>query len=121
MMFKAFILASSPRTDHERVVGLLGHLPEIGRRAAPDSLDRFAGATLVDTEATIDPVELAAFLCRLRGESGNDVLGQEMVLLLDVAAMNGVGMRLLLGEWQKHRSFIGEHINRVAAPDGNID
>src|SRR5262244_647353 len=98
MMLSVFMIASSARGDDERVVGGLGHLPEIGRRAAPHSGDGSAGTALVDTQPAVYPVDLAAIAFRLAHQRGDRVLWDEMVLLFDIAAMHCIRMRRLPGK-----------------------
>src|SRR5215472_15196623 len=98
MMLSVFMTASLARGDDERVVGGLGHLPEIGRRAAPHPRNRGSCAALIDTQAAIHPVDLAAIAFRLAHQRGDRVLRDEMVLLFDIAAMHRIRMRRLPGK-----------------------
>src|SRR5215469_485105 len=121
MMLSVFMTASSARGDDERVVGRFGHLPEIGRRAAPHSGDGSAGAALVNAQPTVYPVDLAAIALRLAHQRTNRVLWDEMVLLLDIAAMHRIRMRRLRGKRLQHSALIGEDVDIVAAPRREID
>src|SRR5262249_37726283 len=113
MMLRAFFAISlaSPCWDDERVVRLLDELPEIGRTAAPRTGDGFDDASLVDAEAALHPVDLAAPARRFLHHPLNPVLGVRMVLLGDVAAMHGVGVWRLLGEGDAHRALVREHVD----------
>src|SRR5690348_5022445 len=117
-MLSVFIGGSSARRDDERVIGRLSQLPEIGWRAAPDTGDRLAGAALVDAEAAIDPVDLAAVLLGRAHQLGDRVLRDEVVFLLGVAAMHRVGVRLLRRERLQYRALVGEDADVVAALGG---
>src|SRR5438876_7959101 len=121
MMLSVFMAASSARGDDERVVGPLGHLPEIRWRAAPHARDGLGRAALVAAQPAIHPVDLAAVLLGRAHQRGDHVLGDEMVLLLDAAAMHRIGMRLLREEGLQHRAFIGEDVDGVAAPRRDVD
>src|SRR5437867_1705206 len=121
MMLSVFMTASSARRDDERVVRALAQIPEIGRRAAPDPGNGVDRAALVDAQTAIHPIDLAAVLFRLAHQGGDRVLRDEMVLLLDIAAMHRVGMRLLRRERLQHRALIGEDVDVVAPLGGEID
>src|SRR5215471_2616232 len=121
MMLSVFMTTSSARGDDERVVGRFGHLPEIGRRAAPHSGDGSAGAALVNAQPTVYPVDLATIALRLAHQRGNRVLWDEMVLLLDTAAMHRIRMRRLRGKRLQHSALISEDVDVVATPRREID
>src|SRR5215469_5214220 len=104
-MLNVFIIASSTRGDDEGVVRGLGQLPEIGGGATPHAGDGIGGAPLVDAETAIHPVDLAAVLFRLAHQRGDRVLRDEMVLLLDAAAMHRVRVRRLRGEGLQYRTL----------------
>src|SRR6266705_4064685 len=115
MMLKVFMTLSSARGDDERVVRGLGQRPEIGRRAAPHTGNGVDRAALVNAEAAIHPVDLAAILFRFAHQGSDRVLRDEMVLLFDIAAMHRVGVRLLRSEWLQYRALVGEDVDVVAA------
>src|SRR2546428_13306057 len=92
------IASSSLRGNDERVVGGLGELHQVGRAAATGAGNGFGGAALVDAEAALHPVDLAALALGLGHDRGHPVLGIRVVLLGDVAAVHGVGVGRLLGE-----------------------
>src|ERR1700751_3111305 len=120
-MLSVFMATASARGDDEGVVRGFGQLPEIGRRAAPHTGDRISGAAFVDAEPAIYPVDFAAVLFRLAHQRGDRVFRDEMVLLLDAAAMYRVRMRRLRGEGLQDRTLIGEDFDVVAAFGGEID
>src|SRR6516164_7132954 len=120
-MLSVFMTTSSARGDNERVVGGLGHLPEIGGRAAPHAGYGVGGTAFVDAEPAIHPVDLAAILFRLTHQRGDRVFRDEMVLLLDTAAVHCVGMRRLRREGLQDRTLIGEDVDVVAALGREID
>src|SRR5271166_8352 len=120
-MLSVFMTASSARGDDERVVRGLGQLPEIGGRAAPLAGNGIGGATLVDAEPAIHPVDLAAIAFSLAHQRGDRVLRDEVVLLLDTAAMHRVCMRRLRSEGLQNRPLIGEDVDVVAALGREID
>src|SRR5271165_4699018 len=97
-MLNVFMTASSARGDDERIVRGLGHLPEIGGRAAPHAGNGIGSTTFVDAKPAVHPVDLAAIAFRLAHQRGDRVFRDEMVLLLDTAAMHRVRMRRLCGE-----------------------
>src|SRR5437762_14283365 len=121
MMLSVFMTALLARGDDERVVRGLGKCPEIGRRAAPYTGNGVDAAALVDAEAAIHPVDLAAVLFGFAHQGGDRILRDEMVLLFDIAAVHRVGVRLLGGKRLQYRALIGEDIDVVAAPGGEID
>src|SRR6202035_663080 len=98
MMLSVFMARSSARRDDECVVRGLAQIPEIGRRAAPDPANSLDRAALVDAEATIHPVDLAAVLFGFAHQGGDRVLRDEVVFLFDIAAVHRIGMRLLRRE-----------------------
>src|SRR5215472_12665122 len=108
MMLNVFMTASLARGDDERIVRGLGHLPEIGRRAAPHTGYSIARTALIDAKPAIHPVDLAAIAFRGAHQRGDRILWDEMVLLLDAAAVHRVGMRRLPGKGLQHRALIGE-------------
>src|SRR5205807_5107730 len=62
-----------------------------------------------------------AVLLRLAHQRGDRILWDEMVLLLDIAAVHRVGVRLLRAERLQYRALIGEDIDVVAALGRQID
>src|SRR5690242_18297296 len=118
MMLKVFMTLSSARGDDEGVVRGLGQRPEIGRRPAPHTGNGIDRAALVDAEAAIHPVDLAAILFSFAHQRGDRVLRDEMVLLFDIAAMHRIGMRLLRGERLQYRALIGEDVDVIATLGG---
>src|SRR5215831_18040183 len=107
MMLNVFMTASSARGDDERVVRGLGHLPEIGWRAAPHTGYGIARTALVNAQPAIHPVDLAAIVFRGAHQRGDRVFRDEMVLLLDTAAMHRIRMRRLPGKGLEHSALIG--------------
>src|SRR6516164_3425588 len=120
-MLSVFMTTSSTRRDDEGVVRGFGQLPEIGGGAAPHAGDGIGGATLVDAQPAIHPVDLAAILFRLAHQRGDRVFRDEVVLLLDAAAVHRVRVRRLRSEGLQYGSLIGEDVDVVAALGSEID
>src|SRR6516164_6153527 len=112
-MLSVFMSASSPRPDDEGVVRCLGQLPEIGGRAASHTGNGIGGAAFVDTEPAIHPVDLAAVLLRLAHQRGDRIFRDEMILLLNTAAMHRICMRRLRGEGLEHGPLISKDVDIV--------
>src|SRR6516164_2815170 len=120
-MLSVFMTTSSARGDNERVVGGLGHLPEIGGRAAPHAGYGVGGTAFVDAEPAIHPVDLAAILFRLTHQRGDRVFRDEVVLLLNAAAVHRIGVRGLRGKRLQYCTLIGEDVDVVATFGGEVD
>src|SRR5215472_17581629 len=120
-MLNVFMIAPSTRGDDEGVVRGLGQLPEIGGGATPHAGNGIGGAPFVNAETAIHPVDLPAILFRLAHQRSDRVLRDEMVLLLDAAAMHRVGMRRLSGKGLQYRALVGEDVDVVAALGREID
>src|SRR5215831_1415157 len=120
-MLSVFMTASSARSDDEGIVRCLGQLPEIGGRAAPHTWNGIGGAAFVDAETAIHPVDLTAILFRLAHQGSDRVFRDEMVLLLDTAAMHRVCMRRLRSEGLQYRPLISEDVDVVTALGREID
>src|SRR5262249_26142346 len=97
------------RWYYQRVGGLAGHLQEVGRSAALDAFDSVRGAALVHAQATIDPGQARISLAELQ-QRRDKVLCGWMVFFLDGRRLDGIGVRRLIFEWQKHRAFVSEHV-----------
>src|SRR5688500_18977108 len=106
-MLSTFIDAAPSGGRNDQGVGRgADHRPEIGGRSAAYTADGVGGAALVDAEPAIHPVEAEAALGGLGDQRRHPFPRQRMVLLLDVAAVDGVRMRLLAGKRQADGALI---------------
>src|SRR5690606_13145892 len=85
--------------------------PEIGGTAAAAGLNRLHNASLIDTKATVNPLEIKFFPLSFIAQAGNPVLRQRMVLFVRITLMHTISMSLLTTETQSHGAFVSKDID----------
>src|SRR5437773_6867435 len=107
--------------DDKNVVRRLDEGVEVCRRAAPRARHELVDAALVDTHATVDPVQLATALFGSCEQGRDLILRGGAILLGHILAVDRVRVRRLPHERQTCGPLVGENADVVPAPGGYVE
>src|ERR1700739_629059 len=91
-MLRIFMAPLLFRRDYQHRVALGDGLEKIFGAASARAFNPIACATLVHTQAAVDPVELDALLASQLKQGSNPILGCRVILFLNRRSLDRIGM-----------------------------
>src|SRR6266568_2595670 len=102
--------SGSAGADDQGIRGFLRPLVEVAGPAALRTVDPVSGASLVDAQPAVDPLELDV-AGGLFEERADEARGRRVLLVLDRRALHRGRMGLLRLHGQRHRALVGEDVD----------